>query len=347
MNRPIRHWLLCLLLTVPTVGRADYLAAPKIEDPPPPTDQWQINFYAENDSRIFKPNSPADRHYTNGIGLSFARRGGAASEWADDFPGAEAFGPARVASGFVLGQLMFTPEDISTTALVPDDRPYAGYLFLGLFFQRARERTLEHYQMELGVVGPLSFAEDAQKWVHDGTGAPDPVGWDNQLGDEVTFQTHYRRKWRSDPPRPDQAFQTQWVPQVAAALGTVHRFIEGGVLWRAGQNLPDDFGPGHLQDVASATGDPVEGFGWSVFAHGAVRLVEHNMFLEGNNFKESHGVRPEPILGLLRAGFALRHQAFNSQVEFGYSQTFMTKEFKGQNDGHAYGGIFLSILHRF
>jgi len=43
--------------------------------------------------------------------------------------------------GFQVGQKIFTPEDISETAIITDDRPYAGWLFYETGFAHLYENT--------------------------------------------------------------------------------------------------------------------------------------------------------------------------------------------------------------
>lgn len=93
-----------------------------------------------------------------------------------------------------LGQDMFTPDNIGASEPIYDDRPYAGYLYLGLAGRKiVRERTT-FFEVDIGVVGPYSMAEDVQSWVHERIGSAKPNGWDNQLHNEPTIQLQY---WES------------------------------------------------------------------------------------------------------------------------------------------------------
>ena len=76
-----------------------------------------------------------DRHYTNGFRLSLVSEAvDSDPEWAKDiletiYPFAN-LRKGRVGAAF--GQSIFTPEDTSATALVVNDRPYAGWLYGGI-----------------------------------------------------------------------------------------------------------------------------------------------------------------------------------------------------------------------
>ncbi|MDA0786860.1 MAG: lipid A deacylase LpxR family protein, partial [Proteobacteria bacterium] len=128
--------------------------------------------------------SKTDRHYTNGFRLSWvsgARDGDPA--WVKDvlemlYPFAS-LRQGRV--GAALGQSMFTPEDKTTTALVPTDRPYAGWLYGAISVHAETRRVvpanpsapaagtnmLDTVELNIGVVGPWSLARQAQDKFHD------------------------------------------------------------------------------------------------------------------------------------------------------------------------------------
>jgi lipid A 3-O-deacylase len=92
-----------------------------------------VNFQLEND--LF--GGGTDRHYTHGSRISML-----SSEELTNFEKKfknkvfsylpEYFQPDTRRIGFVLGQNMFTPEDISRSDLIKEDQPYAGWLYMGV-----------------------------------------------------------------------------------------------------------------------------------------------------------------------------------------------------------------------
>ena len=83
------------------------------------------------------------------------------------------FGPAWKDSStqtshvsFILGQNIFTPEDITNPNLIVNDRPYAGWLYVGIGLIKrhnsGRIAVFDTLELDLGIVGPESFAEDIQ-----------------------------------------------------------------------------------------------------------------------------------------------------------------------------------------
>jgi hypothetical protein len=352
LNRNTTLILACLLAGwVLEMARGELLAeaAAEMQTPaaiadgtPERTRRFIFETHWENDSYLFKPNNESDRYYTNGSEITLAWQ----PEWADavapSMPFAKLFGPARTAVGVAVGQLMFTPEDTSIRALQPNDRPYAGYLYAGLYWQRANEVTLDHFQIDLGVVGPNSLAKDAQITIHKIVDDSMPRGWGNQLDDEVTVQFHFRKKWRWSgdiPTGPQEVLQWQIVPQAGIALGTAYRHLDGGILGRVGFNLPDDFGPGRIGEPADATGEAgPEGWGAFIFGRAGGRIVEHNMFIEGNNFRDSHGVDEQTLVGEVQVGAGLRYRRGRFNAEATYYQIFQSKEFKLQTSGQELAG---------
>jgi len=309
---------------------------------------FTVTAYWENDGSILKRNNGEDRHYTNGSAITFAHQ----PAWVEGFTDTATFGETfdRSAAGYIIGHLIFTPEDTAATRLLRKDRPYAGYLYGGVYMQRANETTFDHAQLDLGVVGPSSQADHIQNDIHGWIGTDKPKGWDNQLGDEATAQLFLRRKWRSEAETlayRDWQVSHQLIPQVEISAGSVYRHVGAGVTWRIGHNLPDDFGPGRLGDVTAATGDASTGAGGYGFIRVAGRAVEHNLFLEGNSYKDSHGVDGETLVGEVQAGADVFYHYDGWKLQAGYSQTFISDQFDGQKGSVSFGALMLSASRGF
>ena len=78
---------------------------------------------------------------------------------------------------FSLGQSIFTPEDLAATALLRDERPYAGWLYGGVGFVSVSDERLDNIELNVGMVGGASFAEDVQKTWHKWFDFQRPNGW--------------------------------------------------------------------------------------------------------------------------------------------------------------------------
>ncbi|MFN3165993.1 MAG: lipid A deacylase LpxR family protein [Phycisphaeraceae bacterium] len=334
------------------------------QDPRPGT----VRIYWENDGFAHDPFDSYDRHYTNGFAIVLEHQ----PAWADALrpymPFAELFaqahGEADTGAGYVLSQLLFTPDNLSATAPIPTDQPYAGYLYGGVFWQRQagyRGRddvaVFDHFEVNVGVVGDSSLGEDIHEGVHDLVNGIDPKGWDNQLADEVTGQFYYRRKWRIDLGSVDlpwlEGLDMQVIPQAGLALGSVYRYADAAATFRIGYQLPDDFGPGRINDLQSASGDAYHNNGWSWYVYGRVggRAVQHDLFLDGSNTDDpSLSVDKEPLVGELQGGFAISYRPnHNHRFDLTWGLTYTTDTFDapGNRGTDSYGTFVISWVKTF
>lgn len=293
-----------------------------------------------------------DRHYTNGVRLTyvspklrdqipFARE---ALQWLYPFdPGAD----ARV--GVSLGQSMFTPNDIEVEELIPDDRPYAGWLYAGFFLNVEGEQdllgtdfdVLDTLEVDLGVVGPASLAEDTQKFVHEILDVTDPQGWDNQLENEPGILLILERKLRT-PALELGPFEADAIPSAGISLGNIETSANLGGMVRIGQGLQVDYGPPMIRPnlAGRAFFERVQRpFNWYVFAGADGRFVVRDIFLDGNTFRDSHSVDKKNLVGAVEAGVAAVYHG----VRLTFSYVLRTREFDGQNSPDRFGAVSLSF----
>jgi len=304
------------------------------------------SFYFENDGTFLRPNDHTDRHYTSGQGASVAWRG--AGRGIADGLGLPA--GDRTALGLVLAQQMFTPDDIDEPPR-PGDRPYGGYLYLGGFWQREHREVFDQVQLDLGVVGPSSLAEQAQEAVHALSYAEDP-DWSRQLRDEVQVNLTLRRKWRFDLGETALAgrpIDWQLIPRAELDVGTTYRRVAAGALIRAGCRLPDDFGPGRITDLASETSDDFvdrqTGVSAYVFGQAVARYVEWDTFLDGSYGRNpSPSVSKQPWVGEFSGGFAVEWKRHRMHARLAYMQTFSTPTFEMQGRGDTVGSLALRVI---
>ena len=360
--------VLSLLITLAAAGpaRAEPLIAESLisdeqvaaaQDEYADATAFRATLYWENDGSLLKPNDNDDRWYTNGTGLNFAIRNNSVSReigswipWGD-------YDPANTAVGFAPSLSMFTAEDLAQFSLQVNDRPYAGYWAFAFYFQRSTGdevcATFEHIQIDFGFVGTHTAADDIQRKIHSTFAEQRPNGWHNQLTDEFTAQLYLRKKWRfrvaqfelNDIP----PMTVQVIPAATLAIGTVYRHFELNATLRIGFNLPDDFGPDRLADFGSfTTAGAQDGWGFYMFTRVGGRAVEHNLFIDGSDFNNGHGVRSHEVLGELGAGFAVHYRNGDFSLDFTYGQIFLTKEFYGQlKSPHSYGHVALTGTWRF
>ena len=301
------------------------------------------SFQLENDFLA----DAGDRYYTNGFQVSHLRMGRPPS-WLERLA---AFFPAFRSDGsivgtqYTVGQQIFTPDDTQAVEVIPDDRPYAGYLYFSTNLlarvQHARRRdTGNLLELTLGIVGPASLAEQSQTWFHELFGNDVPQGWHNQLANEPALGISYSRFWRNIQPVAGH-LEMGLNPQVTASIGNVHTYGAAGVMWRLGTHLNHDLSPPNIRPgfPGFAYFAIDRGFSWYVFAGIEGRLVLRNIFLDGNSFTDSHSVTKEPLVGDLQFGVVLRF----GKMRVALSNMQRSREFTTQSQPTRYGALNLSI----
>lgn len=354
MNRTIQiRWCLCSIVVSGTVATAqdigsiaadvpglDGTLAGQAEAKPRILSKSAI---WENDGAFIKPYKSSDRHYTNGVKFDVAFDHFLPQAWVDLVPGAGRFQNKSEATGVVFGQSLFTSIDIQRKVRLPDDRPYAGWLYTGVYYQRADLKKLDHFELDIGVVGgDRSVGESMQKFIH--AIVPEevtPQGWEDQLSNEVGIVAKYQRRWRlrlsaDSPNRPPVDFDL--IPEAGFMFGNVFTNANAAATLRIGANLPNDFGPVRLAQFRDVTGT-VDG-PWSVYVFGRAggELVGRNIFLDGNTFANSVSVDRKPVVGEVAVGIAGRFK----KLEFSWAFTWRSEEFREQDHPDAFGAMSLS-----
>jgi lipid A 3-O-deacylase len=216
---------------------------------------------------------------------------------------------------FGFGQAMVTPEDIERADLIEDDIPYAGLLFARLSLDYQNDKSADSYGLLLGVIGPSSKAERAQKFVHEFTDSADPKGWDHQLKDEPAININYEHKWKLfDTLTTSTRVGFDFTSYTGAALGNVLSDVRGGVIARignGGNTFPSTFykgGIGSLPDIGYSTNAP---FTFYLMVGAELSYVFHSINLDGNTYQDSHDVDRKPVWGTLYGGigvgYAIKH----------------------------------------
>ncbi|NQW01975.1 MAG: lipid A deacylase LpxR family protein [Rhodospirillales bacterium] len=293
--------------------------------------------------------SGADQHYTNGVRLSWLS------------PEGDTFRPLQTIRdlleeiaqdenkttrfGLSAGQDMYTPKDSKARELLVDDRPYAGWLYGGLSLHTVSDHgqgrmDQESVEVNVGIIGPWSLAEVNQDFVHSVRSIEKFNGWDNQLHNEPGLLINYERKWRLFDPIKWGGTGFDAIPHAGASLGNVMTGANAGGAVRWGWNLPKDFGPpGLIHSVSPLDRRPDESISFYAFASLQGRFVAHNIFLDGNTFRDSHSVDKNNWVGDASLGVALLVGRF----EIAYTNAFRSREFAGQDDHSRFGSLAVSF----
>ncbi len=299
-----------------------------------------LTIYWDNDGTVPDFIDDTDRYYTNanGLELSFNPNLSPALEKRLAISSSK---DQRFGVGISLKQRIYTPSSILQTNPTARDHPYAGYFALGLSFQRADEKTHEHFGLDLGTTGPASGAEMIQEWIHSTfPNVDDPVGWDTQLSNEPTINFSYTKTWKSQPTT-IQGLELELLPAIGLDAGTVLISTRSSMTLRIGKNLPKDFGPAtllgqkdHTVRISQSSDSP-----WSLYAFTrlGVDAIARDMFLDGTIFNSSRSTQRVPLVATFTFGLVARHKG----LYLGWSQNFQTKRFELQTDSQTWGSVVL------
>jgi hypothetical protein len=290
-----------------------------------------------------------DRHYTQGLRLTLLLQE-RFPRWADDwFSRVPLLGMSQPVNrfGVALGQNLYTPLDLNTSAVARDDRPYAAWLYLGAIWQRRgsfneRVAGLDSAEIDLGLVGKGALGEEAQVWVHQIRGLDLPQGWRHQLQNEPAVQLRLARQWRVSAGG-RQWLAADWIPELGCSLGNVATTLNAGATFRFGFNLPDDFGVRTIDSLPSNSHarDAVRRrqFGLYGFAGIEARLVGYTTFLDGNMFRASHRIAKQFAVADVRLGCV----AVFKYCDIWFAYVMRSREFVGQKDANGFGSAGISV----
>jgi hypothetical protein len=235
---------------------------------------------------------------------------------------------------------VFTPADHKTTDLVVGDRPYAAVLMFGAGYNARRGNSLHTTQLRLGVVGPSAQGERLQNGLHKIIGANRYHGWSHQLRDEPVLQLLHERLRRVRFESVPWGLEADLIGHWGGSLGNFATHANAGAEWRFGRNLSTDFGTDPLRSEGDnvARGDaPAQRWAWHAFLSVDARAVAHNITLDGNTWKDSHGVAKRRWVADFGYGVAVVHGSW----KFVVSQYLRTREFEGQQHRSVFGSLTL------
>ena len=249
-----------------------------------------------------------DSGYTNGVYFSWYETGGildgevpAANFWVYPLlwtlPRAE---KTFAVNANTLGQVMVTPADISNPNPPEGALPYSGLLAYNNTYLAVYENYADSVGLTIGVVGPISGAEETQKTIHSILGNDEPQGWDTQLDNELVFSFERGRIWRSLATEQDNV---DVLVAVNAFAGTLASAINSSIYFRYGKALQNTFSVPLLAQSRTLNPIAVDG-GWYVYTGMTGTYTINQIFADGNTFRNSRSVNYDPFEFGLEAGFA-------------------------------------------
>ncbi len=207
---------------------------------------------------------------------------------------------------------------------------------------------MDSLELQLGIVGRHSYAQDLQEAFHEWTRSTVPRGWEHQLHDEPIVNVYAERKWKILKLQDQNGRGIDCIPHAGLALGNAYTAVNLGGQLRLGWNLPNDFGvhlirPGSdasapMDDTDPRFFKPWRRFGLHGFAGVDGKAIARNILLDGNTFRDSHSVDKEPFVADFMGGVVVILHRF----KIAYTYVHRTREFKTQKGEQRFGSISIS-----
>ncbi|MBX2854886.1 MAG: lipid A deacylase LpxR family protein [Rhodobacteraceae bacterium] len=298
-----------------------------------------------------------DRWRTSGIGASYLFPSDM-TPWLNDGLANSLFGDAPRRFELSGGQIIATPEALSSELPVADDRAYGAFLYVGAAATSLdadggllgfRALTEDHFGVQAGIVGgDAALGEFVQDLTHRVLDGADPNGWGNGLENEFGVNLTARRVYHVYGDLGFGDLQVEWRPSLEASLGTVSTYAAIGTELRIGDDLVFDLTRADNRAGVSGGGyfggpSDWDGLSWALFVGAQGRAVGYDVFLDGNVFANG----PDDDVEINKNDFTLDLNAgFSVAVEnfrLGYVYTWRSEEFDEQDEAQAFGRVTVSV----
>jgi lipid A 3-O-deacylase len=280
------------ITAVATALTTVWAAAPALAQPLPglSSPKTGIIFYTENDD--WPPDTGTDKDYTNGFRLTIDRNSDSFRlqrwplfRWVPAHPSCDvAISPDTMctSSAFHFGQQFYTPDDISIAELIPDDRPYAGWLYVGGTWRAGSNKKAVISDVYLGFTGEASLGQEVQAGWHRVVKATKPEGWEHQIGTRLGVVVAHSRHWAVYDKLVGAGHRVfEIAPFVGGNVGNIMIDAYAGGRVKVGWNITRDWTHTSIGPVA-ATSDVAREGPFEIFlsVDGRARAIGYNVFLD-------------------------------------------------------------------
>ena len=267
-----------------------------------------------------------DQYYTAGLELTYHRT-------FNNLPGNK---PTDLNKSLNLtakyGFKIFTPNvyDEESFNEMSQDRPFAGYQYIGLGIQKfSSSNNFQSYELLIGQVGPQTGMEAVQRAAHRFAGYEPIFGWKNQIVDETVIDFQYRwvKEWQLD--------KTVAVSVInGLQIGTSSNYLQTGINIRTGA-IGNLITSNWLRPSLSSSdlGTSKNRNGSFLISGLRAKYVLSNLFLEGSLFDNSSPEWIAPRSVVIEGDLGLM---FNiNKTSAALTGVFQGREFDG-GKGHFY-----------
>lgn len=270
-------------------------------------------------------------HYTGGVRLSWLASDSGAPLWVGHITDALPFFAGRGGEkvSYALGLSIFDMEigASDTSESEADYPPNAGWLYGSMLLDRSVKVHQESLLLAIGIVGPLSYAEEIQRAWHRVRNI-EIVEWESQLENELGIVLGYQRRWRQPGGFTLFGLDSEFTPYAGFTVGNIYTTAAAGGMLRLGKSLDPEEGIPCIKPCLGA----MDYFAVKkqlrsyFFLDVELRPVLRNIFLDGNTFRDSDSVDKHRFVQELQAGFVVNYDNLSA----GFTQIFRSEQFEGQ-----------------
>ena len=292
----------------------------------------EISSISENDLYVSKKK---DKYYTSGVFLCYrylSKNKNASLE-------------KRILN-WQVGHEIYTPHRSVVTTISKHDRPFAGYLYGDFGISRVyKNEQILNTAIQVGFIGPNSFARELQNFIHDLYGFQQAVGWKYQIKNAfaLNFGAEYLKTILKTK---KNYFDVTWENNLN--IGSVFTNIATGFYSRIGfkplQNITNSIAfntslnNGHTNSFRE-----IESF---IYLKPMLRYALYDATIQGSFLNKKSIITKELIPLVFEIEFGIKFTL--SRFNFGYVIIYNTDRSKNliYNSGHKYGRIAVSYLLR-
>ncbi|RRN77089.1 lipid A deacylase LpxR family protein [Pseudoxanthomonas sp. SGD-10] len=295
----------------------------------PETYRYEFGFISDNDAYLA---IKQDQYYTNGLFLYLRKAVNNKEDSRFD----------KKIWEISAGQKMYNAYsgDVYNPRLI--DRPFAGYLYGAFSFHwLLKNENSFRAELQTGVVGPSSLAEEGQHLYHDIFGFYEINGWDYQIADEFglnLFLNYHHKIYRTENTRNDFSLP------VEIRVGNFYSGLKTGILFRTGKLNPFNHSQSTKSNISSKQMDASYNKELYFFLKPSLDIVLHDATISGGLFSEDENqvsFNSKPLVFSQELGVAYAKQRWN----LGFSIIFKSKEVESRAKAHQYG--IINLGYRF
>ena len=252
----------------------------------------------------------------------------------------DSFSDRNYSIHYTIGQYIQTSSNINIKDLVITDPPYAGLLAWQGTLGAYDNAVYDNLSLAIGIVGPITGAEYTQKYWHKWIDTVEPVGWDNQLHNEVVFRVQAERLWENFS-LPIKETEVNLSSGINAGFGNLLSDLNVGASLYWGKNLGSSFPPNSPFILQKLNHLNTSYNGWYIFVNVFGSYVAHDIFINGNTLKSSHNVELIPWYIGVAGGLQAHFNGWNVS----WTMLSSSDQYKNQSEKSRWGNI--SLIYHF